>query len=431
MVHPGAVTGVYYITFCNVCVHPGSVWSTILCAQVSNIVGEIQLPAYVTWQELKRHITQVCEVDRVEIFPASTSGWVRLKGHLNFEKAWALLKHGYQDRDLRPSGKNRFESLMIKERFPEGHLTGHSQPVIAGPWQQMGGDRRYGPRHRNYRIPKTQACQPHSHASLSPNPVRTNNSDQIWSPPGTTSNSGRSGYLLPMRTETPAPSAALTSGGRSCPQRPCASHACECSDDSAGHAAVSNNSVPTKLMTPLDSRIRKALVKGFSIHATESEVRFWIHDTCGPLGKNICRLDVPSKKTGSSNSSFHKQICGFALVVYRCPSVAAKAVGYMHKGECNGAPITARLVHDSEWNSPMPASSSRVSKRPETSTIQMQASYMTPAVPPLGSAYPSCSATDATIATASIDSKVQKAKLGGEFQNHPSPFAVFDRSTSP
>lgn len=88
MVDPGVVTGVYYITFCNVCVRPDSAWLAILCFNVSDMLGEIQIPPHVPWQQLKRHIAQVCEVDRVEIFPASTSGWVRLKGHHNFEKAW-------------------------------------------------------------------------------------------------------------------------------------------------------------------------------------------------------------------------------------------------------------------------------------------------------------------------------------------------------
>ncbi|KAK7225943.1 hypothetical protein V2G26_013946 [Clonostachys chloroleuca] len=147
MVDPGVVTGVYYITFCNI-------------------------PPHVPWQQLKRHIAQVCEVDRVEIFPASTSGWVRLKGHHNFEKAWALLKDGYQNRDLRPSAKNCYDALPIKERFPEGHHTGHGQPVIAGPWPQMGEDHRFSSCDCNYRSPKTQPSQPrtytHSQTSLPP-----------------------------------------------------------------------------------------------------------------------------------------------------------------------------------------------------------------------------------------------------------------------
>ncbi|CAG9937852.1 unnamed protein product [Clonostachys rosea f. rosea IK726] len=342
MVDPGVVTGVYYITFCNIAPH-------------------------VTWQQLKRYIAQVCEVDRVEIFPASTSGWVRVKGHHNFEKAWALLKDGYQNRDLRPSAKNCYDALPIKERFPEGHDMGHGQPVIAGPSPQVEEDHRFSSCDCNYRSPKTQASQPrtytHSQTSLPPKPVRTNNSDQIWPAPSTAPNSGRSGYLLPMKTEIPASSGALTGGGQSYPQRPRASHARECSDDSARRPALSTSSMPAKLTTPLDSGNRKILVKGFGSHADESEIRFWIFDTCGPLAMNIRRLDVPARQSGPRNSSSKKQICGFAFVVYRSASVAAKAVDILHNREYKGTAVTARLINDSERNSPMSTAPSGALKR--------------------------------------------------------------------
>lgn len=47
-----------------------------------------QLPFNVSWQEVKDHVRQVCVVDHVEIFPRSTSGWVRVKGIEHFKAAF-------------------------------------------------------------------------------------------------------------------------------------------------------------------------------------------------------------------------------------------------------------------------------------------------------------------------------------------------------
>jgi hypothetical protein len=62
-VGPGNKTGIYYITVCN-------------------------LPFGTSWQGLKDFIRDVCKVDHVQVFDTSTSGWVRLCGRHNFEKAW-------------------------------------------------------------------------------------------------------------------------------------------------------------------------------------------------------------------------------------------------------------------------------------------------------------------------------------------------------
>ena len=48
----------------------------------------VKLPFGTTWQNLKDWIKPVCKVDHVEVFPTSTSGWVRLKGKSDFESAW-------------------------------------------------------------------------------------------------------------------------------------------------------------------------------------------------------------------------------------------------------------------------------------------------------------------------------------------------------
>lgn len=50
-----------------------------------------QLPFNVSWQEVKDHVRQVCVVDHVEIFPKSTSGWVRVKGFEHFKAAFGTI----------------------------------------------------------------------------------------------------------------------------------------------------------------------------------------------------------------------------------------------------------------------------------------------------------------------------------------------------
>lgn len=59
---------------------------------VSNalLIGNLQLPFNVSWQQMKDYVRQVCDVDHVEIFQKSTSGWVRVKGRENFDKAFGM-----------------------------------------------------------------------------------------------------------------------------------------------------------------------------------------------------------------------------------------------------------------------------------------------------------------------------------------------------
>ncbi|KAH6998459.1 hypothetical protein BKA56DRAFT_608002 [Ilyonectria sp. MPI-CAGE-AT-0026] len=62
VVGPGDQTGIYYILISK-------------------------LPFDITWFPVKQWISAIVEVDRVEIFPASASGWIRVNGRANFDKA--------------------------------------------------------------------------------------------------------------------------------------------------------------------------------------------------------------------------------------------------------------------------------------------------------------------------------------------------------
>ncbi|RBA09256.1 hypothetical protein FPRO05_06393 [Fusarium proliferatum] len=91
-VGPGDETGIYYITICN-------------------------LPFATSWQELKDWTRTACVVDHIEVFQSSTSGWVRVRGRENFERAWAALLNGgvFKGRSIIASDRNRKHSIKIKE----------------------------------------------------------------------------------------------------------------------------------------------------------------------------------------------------------------------------------------------------------------------------------------------------------------------------
>ncbi|KIL90921.1 hypothetical protein FAVG1_05617 [Fusarium avenaceum] len=90
-VGPGDETGIYYITICN-------------------------LPFGTSWQQLKDWTRTACVVDHIEVFQSSTSGWVRVRGRENFERAWGLLNGGvFNGRSIIASDKNRFQSIKIRE----------------------------------------------------------------------------------------------------------------------------------------------------------------------------------------------------------------------------------------------------------------------------------------------------------------------------
>ncbi|KAF4974639.1 hypothetical protein FZEAL_8474 [Fusarium zealandicum] len=101
-VDPGEKTGIYYITICN-------------------------LPFGTSWQQLKDWIRTACKVDHIEVFQNSTSGWVRVKGNDNFERAWTLLNGGvFNGRSIIASDKNRKQSIKIKELVDTSQAV-HSQ----------------------------------------------------------------------------------------------------------------------------------------------------------------------------------------------------------------------------------------------------------------------------------------------------------------
>ncbi|RDA90684.1 hypothetical protein CP533_4668 [Ophiocordyceps camponoti-saundersi (nom. inval.)] len=75
------------------------------------------LPFGTIWQLLKDWLRQAgCDVDHIEVFQKSTSGWIRLIGKHNFERALLHLQTvPYNNRLLLYLAKNRTESVKIME----------------------------------------------------------------------------------------------------------------------------------------------------------------------------------------------------------------------------------------------------------------------------------------------------------------------------
>ncbi|ROV98205.1 hypothetical protein VSDG_04433 [Cytospora chrysosperma] len=91
VVPPGNQTGKYYIPISN-------------------------LPFNTTWQGLKDYIKPVCTVDHVEIFPKSTSGWVRVNGYKNFRAAFDHLNgKEFNGRAIIADDRNADKPLKVRD----------------------------------------------------------------------------------------------------------------------------------------------------------------------------------------------------------------------------------------------------------------------------------------------------------------------------
>ncbi|KAL7798144.1 hypothetical protein V8C37DRAFT_418600 [Trichoderma ceciliae] len=89
---PGDETGIYYITICNLAFNS-------------------------TWRELKDWLSESCPVDFVEVFAFSCSGWIRLQGKENFEKALARIEsEPFRNRPLTFDARNETEAVKIKTK---------------------------------------------------------------------------------------------------------------------------------------------------------------------------------------------------------------------------------------------------------------------------------------------------------------------------
>ncbi|KAH8737674.1 hypothetical protein BGZ61DRAFT_20363 [Ilyonectria robusta] len=128
VVGPGDQTGIYYIPISN-------------------------LPFGITWHPVKQWISAIVEVDRVEIFPASTFGWIRVNGRANFNKAMEFLNTDgfFRGRRIVSGATNGTNPITIKEHVdplrPESYQT---SPYQTAPPTQRESDIRGVSHGQNY-----------------------------------------------------------------------------------------------------------------------------------------------------------------------------------------------------------------------------------------------------------------------------------------
>ncbi|KAK3295706.1 uncharacterized protein B0H64DRAFT_152274 [Chaetomium fimeti] len=97
-VKPGPETGLYYILVAN-------------------------LAHRTTWRDLKAFASQACEVDHAEVYPP-TSGFVRVKGRANFEKAFKYLDgNTLEYRALQADARNMHQATVVKLLPTDYHAT--------------------------------------------------------------------------------------------------------------------------------------------------------------------------------------------------------------------------------------------------------------------------------------------------------------------
>ncbi|KAK4137147.1 hypothetical protein BT67DRAFT_96405 [Trichocladium antarcticum] len=106
-VEPGTETGLYYIPVGN-------------------------LAHSTTWKDLKAFAAQACDVDHAEVY-SPTSGWVRVRGLANFEKAFKHLDGNILEyRALQADGRNKTQSTLVKLSPTDYHAVRINQGEAGG-----------------------------------------------------------------------------------------------------------------------------------------------------------------------------------------------------------------------------------------------------------------------------------------------------------
>ncbi|KAF4958143.1 hypothetical protein FSARC_11092 [Fusarium sarcochroum] len=325
-VGPGDKTGIYYITICN-------------------------LPFGTSWQQLKDWTRTACVVDHIEVFQGSTSGWVRVRGQENFEKAWGLINGGvFNGRSIIASDKNRKESIKIKEltskpqsassQTPRYNPTPPSQyvlpaPVAASPQYTAASGQYYmanypqasGPRFASQTIPPQGYAQSHQSSITA-----------ATTAPATYAPVGSRGYytydeantrVSPVKADVVAYSPQYQYEGTqfALPYRAHGEHSGYYPD-----CGFSENE-PSYRSEYVVTEPRKLHVSPFPQQARSDEVKSWIRRKVDK-GK-IQSMEIPK----NSNSRYLR---GYVLVIFDSASAANTAMEQLNKSRFQGRRVIAR-----------------------------------------------------------------------------------------
>ncbi|KAI8678533.1 RRM domain-containing protein [Fusarium keratoplasticum] len=331
---PGDQTGIYYIPICN-------------------------LPFNVLFRRLKSWIRKgaSCEVDHVEIFFNSTSGWVRLNGKDNFEKAWKLLSSGraFDGRSIIADDKNRTQTITIKKKIVQPNIQQQEQqqeqqqqqnlppPVVA--YSQTPGNR-----------PAAQGQQAAASSTMSPQYSSTSGQyyaagyNQAGGPSYSDQSMPTQGYpLQPTATTDPweyynysAANAGPSSGVGYSPgyQYDGTQFALPYRGQQEAPTYYAGGSVPgqepayqteTEFVT---TEARKLHVSPFPQKEPRKDVERWIRQRIYEK-QTIKSIDIPMNGT-------NKYLRGHVFVVFDSASSATRAMEQLNKASYQGRKVTAR-----------------------------------------------------------------------------------------
>ncbi|PHH89935.1 hypothetical protein CDD83_4911 [Cordyceps sp. RAO-2017] len=354
-VPPGEETGIYYIIISG-------------------------LPFGTIWQLLKDWLRQAgCDVDHIEVFQKSTSGWVRLIGKDNFERALQHLQTvPYNNRLLLYLDKNRTESVKIMELIddppPKPKLGGSSQ--ASRPRSKLRAPQHHVARGLQERgRPHAAACANYPAAAaaagpmpaveVGPAPCYYGASPELPGMPDEPQNRycvpaepfGLGGwgpqygsayspaYRPAEQAGNPAPFRREQdlSGCRYVRLEPVSHRPAKASSwaGSTGNGTGLSDRSPTA-SHETDSESCRVHILSLKQGASPREVEEWVRSSMGEWASAMCRIDVPSDHAKG------RSIRGSGHITFLSSAAAKRAVELLNKRPFLGHLVQARLDREAD-----------------------------------------------------------------------------------
>ncbi|ROW12329.1 hypothetical protein VMCG_00420 [Cytospora schulzeri] len=282
------------------------------------------LPFNTTWQGLKDYIKPVCTVDHVEIFPKSTSGWVRVNGYKNFRAAFDHLNgKEFNGRAIIADDRNADKPLKGSRSYtmsmsPSSYMatpdTVYSQTVMPS-WNTLASQPDpmsaygYGSATQSYynypTVPDRQPALYDHSASYAVQPAQPYGEySEYYAPPTTMSLTSQFANLAVGTGSTGA------GGG-------------------GGHGGG-----------VVYTEQRGIHIRDLSRRASEDQVRKMIREAAGREADLINGVEVPLDKD--------RNLRGWALVHFRSADLARRMVGVLNGVEFKGKRLEVRLLKEGE-----------------------------------------------------------------------------------
>ncbi|PNY25882.1 RNA recognition motif domain protein [Tolypocladium capitatum] len=320
-VPPGDETGIYYI-----------------------LLGG--LPFGTVWQLLKDWLREAgCDVDHVEVFQKSTSGWIRLIGKDNFERALRHLQTtAYNNRLLLYLDKNRANSIKIMELIDDPP----PRPRAKLPVKHAAASRGQEEQEKAYAadaVPAMGYCEMLPESFWTPNDLQSmfgtdpfGMSRWGWQY-GSTYTPGYRSYDQPLNPASPNGQQSSSSAY----PRP----------DPAAAAGARPSKPPSRTgsgTTPSDSSRKpphageercKVHLLSLKHAASPQDVEEWVRGSLGPWAAAVCGVDIPMDQQKG-------HIRGSGYITFLSAAAAKRAADVLNQGLFMNRVVYARLVDEGD-----------------------------------------------------------------------------------